>query len=266
MPRRRTKSKRGQPEAGSSPTSTASAKHFSRSCSPDNRQSILHGANGANGETFDTTTRLALPLGLLSPLESQSRRDELNRSAKKWQFFGAPRTPNARAQRALGVPQAPLSGAQRRRTPKTRAQRARRRRRPYGGAQRRCTPKTRAQRAPAARSAAAGGGQQVRKFKRHFRFRTFAKILKIGTNRLRRFSPVRSGASARFLPQGSTAHGRKGERLGEITGQGSRARGRRAASCGRCSLRRSPRSRRLKGESGRGSCFCTQRRQNGRPE
>ena len=30
---------------------------------------------------------------------------------------GAPRTPNARAQRALGVPQAPLSGAQRRRTP-----------------------------------------------------------------------------------------------------------------------------------------------------
>ena len=54
--------------------------------------------------------------------------------AKKWQFFGAPRTPNARAQRALGVPQAPLSGAQRRRTPKTRAQRARRRRRPYGGA------------------------------------------------------------------------------------------------------------------------------------
>ena len=143
------------------------------------------------------------------------------------------------------MPQAPLSGAQRRRTPKTRAQRARRRRRPYGGAQRRCTPKTRAQRAPAARSAAAGGGQQVRKFKRHFRFRTFAKILKIGTNRLRRFSPVRSGASARFLPQGSTAHGRKGERLGEITGQGSRARGRRAASCGRCSLRRSPRSRRV---------------------
>ncbi|EOD20360.1 hypothetical protein EMIHUDRAFT_444550, partial [Emiliania huxleyi CCMP1516] len=39
--------------------------------------------------------------------------------------------------------------------------------------------KTRAQRAPAARSAAAGGGQQVRKFKRHFRFRTFAKIFKI---------------------------------------------------------------------------------------
>ena len=95
------------------------------------------------------------------------------------QVFGAPRTPNARAQRALGVPQAPLSGAQRRRTPKTRAQRARRRRRPYGGAQRRCTPKTRAQRAPAARSAAAGGGLQVRKFKRHFRFRTFAKIFKI---------------------------------------------------------------------------------------
>ena len=105
---------------------------------------------------------------------------------KKGHFFGAPRTPNARAQRALGVPQAPLSGAQRRRTPKTRAQRARRRRRPYGGAQRRCTPKNarararaRAQRALAARSAAAGGGQQVRKFKRHFRFRTFAKIFKI---------------------------------------------------------------------------------------
>ena len=42
----------------------------------------------------------------------------------------------------------------------------------------------------------------MRKFKRHFRFRTFAKILKIGTNRLIIFPPVRSRASARFLPQG----------------------------------------------------------------
>ena len=77
------------------------------------------------------------------------------------------------------MPQAPLSGAQRRRTPKTRAQRARRRRRPYGGAQRRCPPKTRAQRALAARSAAAGGGQQVREIKRHFWFRGFATNIEI---------------------------------------------------------------------------------------
>ena len=168
-----------------------------------------------------------------------------NRSLAR-QFFGAPRTPNARAQRALGVPQAPLSGAQRRRTPKTRAQRARRRRRPYGGAQRRCTPKTRAQRARQRRAAPPqAADSRCANLNAIFGFALLPKSSKSGTNRLRRFSPVRSGASARFLPQGSTAHGRKGERLGEITGQGSRARGRRAASCGRCSLRRSPRSRRV---------------------
>ena len=126
-----------------------------------------------------TRSRSSGPLGAL--LSSSALDVRLMTALQVLQVFGAPRTPNARAQRALGVPQAPLSGAQRRRTPKTRAQRARRRRRPYGGAQRRCTPNknARAARAPAARSAAAGGGQQVRKFKRHFRFRTFAKIVKI---------------------------------------------------------------------------------------
>ena len=124
-----------------------------------------------------TRSRSSGPLGAL--LSSSALDVRLMTALQVLQVFGAPRTPNARAQRALGVPQAPLSGAQRRRTPKTRAQRARRRRRLYGGAQRRCTPKTRAQRALAARSAATGGGQQVREIKRHFRFRGFATNIEI---------------------------------------------------------------------------------------